>query len=199
MLQLDLPEFAHLPLLLNSKGQKLSKRFGDVSVQSYRDAGFMPEAVLNAVALLGWNPPHREDPTTLSESVGVFLRHEVLTLQDMLHQFNLDKISKSGAKFDIEKLHYFNSMHIRDKFAYVEGNTQEALRCAALWRKMLLEEMPESLHSSIKRLSDSRTIKVMDMMKVRMRFIRDIRNHAYFFTSPDYETELGQKFIRKLK
>lgn len=80
MLQLDLPEFAHLPLLLNSKGQKLSKRFGDVSVQSYRDAGFMPEAVLNAVALLGWNPPHREDPTTLSESVGVFLRHEVLTL-----------------------------------------------------------------------------------------------------------------------
>ena len=85
MLQLDLPEFAHLPLLLNQKGQKLSKRFGDVSVQSYRDAGFMPEALLNAVALLGWNPPHREDPTALSESVGAFMRHEVLTLQDMLH------------------------------------------------------------------------------------------------------------------
>ena len=73
-------------------------------MQSYRDAGFMPEALLNAVALLGWNPPHREDPTTLSESVGVFMRHEVLTLTDMLHQFNLDKISKSGAKFDVEKL-----------------------------------------------------------------------------------------------
>ena len=64
----------------------------------------MPEAVLNAVALLGWNPPHREDPTTLSEAVGVFMRHEVLTLKDMIYQFNLDKISKSGAKFDIEKL-----------------------------------------------------------------------------------------------
>ena len=122
MLHLDLPEFAHLPLLLNSKGQKLSKRFGDVSVQSYKDAGFMPEALLNAVALLGWNPPHREDPTTLSETTGVFMRHEVLTLDDMLHQFNIDKISKSGAKFDIEKLQYFNSMHIREKFAYIEGN-----------------------------------------------------------------------------
>ena len=42
-------------------------------------------------------------------------------------------------------------------------------------------------------------IKIMDMMKVRMRFIKDIRNHAYFFTVPDYDTELGQKFIRKLK
>ena len=62
-----------------------------------------------------------------------------------------------------------------------------------------MEEMPSNLHSSIKRLSDSRMVKIMDMMKVRMRFIKDIRNHAYFFTTPDYDTELGQKFIRKLK
>ena len=84
MLNLDIPEFAHLPLLLNSKGQKLSKRFGDVSVQSYKDANFLPEAVLNGIALLGWNPPHREDPTVLSETSGVFMRSEVLTMEDML-------------------------------------------------------------------------------------------------------------------
>ena len=63
---MDAPTFAHLPLLLNNKGQKLSKRFGDVSVQSYKDKGFLPQAVLNSVALLGWNPPHREDANVLA-------------------------------------------------------------------------------------------------------------------------------------
>lgn len=97
MLQFDAPEFAHLPLLLNNKGQKLSKRFGDVSVASYAEKGFLPEAVLNGVALLGWNPPHREDFNVLAQPTGVFMRNEVLGLQDMVNQFNIDKISKSGA------------------------------------------------------------------------------------------------------
>ena len=109
MLQIDPPEFAHLPLLLNNRGQKLSKRFGDVSVESYRDRGFLPEALLNGIALLGWNPPHRDDPSLLAESTGVFFRHEVLSLTDMIQQFNLDKVGKSGAKFAIEKLEYLNA------------------------------------------------------------------------------------------
>lgn len=119
MLQIDPPEFAHLPLLLNNKGQKLSKRFGDVSVSAYKEKGFLPEAVLNGIALLGWNPPHREDSSVLSETTGVFMRHEVLSLKDMVQQFNLDKVSKSGAKFAIEKLEFLNSMHIRNRFDYV--------------------------------------------------------------------------------
>mmetsp|Transcript_34035 Transcript_34035/g.41992 ORF Transcript_34035/g.41992 Transcript_34035/m.41992 type:complete len:151 (-) Transcript_34035:654-1106(-) len=126
MLEIDPPEFAHLPLLLNSKGQKLSKRFGDVSVESYRERGFLPEAIVNGIALLGWNPPHREDPNMLAETSSVFMRHEVLSLQDMIEQFNLDKVSKSGAKFDLAKLEFLNSMHIRDKFDYIEGNEAEA-------------------------------------------------------------------------
>lgn len=82
----------------------MSKRFGDVSVGSYKEKGFLPEALINSIALLGWNPPHREDPTVLAESTGVFLKHEVMKIPDMVRQFNLDKISKSGAKFDIEKM-----------------------------------------------------------------------------------------------
>ena len=77
-------------------------------MQSYKDANFLPEAVLNGIALLGWNPPHREDPNVLSETTGVFMRHEVLTMEDMLDTFNINKISKSGAKFSIEKLEFFN-------------------------------------------------------------------------------------------
>lgn len=79
----------------------MSKRFGDVSVQSYADKGYLPEAVLNGIALLGWNPPHREDPTILAESATVFMKHEVLEVEEMVRSFNLDKIGKSGAKFDI--------------------------------------------------------------------------------------------------
>jgi glutamyl/glutaminyl-tRNA synthetase len=73
MLEIDPPQFAHLPLILNSKGQKLSKRFGDVAVKAYKEKGFIPEAILNGIALLGWNPPHREDASLIfNESTGVF-------------------------------------------------------------------------------------------------------------------------------
>ena len=113
-----------------------------MSVESYKDKGFLPEAVLNGIALLGWNPPHREDPNALAETSGVFMRHEVLSLRDMVEQFNLDKVGRSGAKFAVEKLEYLNSMHIRDKFDYVEGNEGEAKECVDLWRSMLIEEMP---------------------------------------------------------
>jgi len=55
---------------------------------------------MNSIALLGWNPPHREDPNVLYENTGVFLKHEVMRVADMVKDFNIDKISKSGAKFD---------------------------------------------------------------------------------------------------
>ena len=77
------------------------------------------------------------------------MRHEVLSLEDMIQQFNLDKVTKSGAKFAIEKLEFLNSMHIRDKFDYTEGNEEEARQCVAKWREMLSQEMPESLQSTI--------------------------------------------------
>ncbi len=64
---------------------------------------------------------------------------------------------------------------------------------------MLAEEMPERLHQAIDKMPDHLMLKVLDMMKVRMRYIKDIKNHAYLFTEPDYETNLGRKFITKLK
>jgi glutamyl/glutaminyl-tRNA synthetase len=84
------PEFAHLPLLLNEKGQKLSKRFGDVSVQSYKDQGYLPEAMVNGLALLGWNPPQKTSSTEDQDSArkkassnSVFSKHEVLSMDDL--------------------------------------------------------------------------------------------------------------------
>ena len=87
MFELDPPTFAHLPLLLNAKGQKLSKRQGDVSVDDYRSKGYIPQSLINGLALLGWNPPHREDPNALSGDLNSFLKHEVLTLKEMEAMF----------------------------------------------------------------------------------------------------------------
>ena len=64
---------------------------------------------------------------------------------------------------------------------------------------MLLIEMPEALHSAIRQTQDHMMLKIMDMMKIRMRYQRDIKNHAYLFALPDYQTDLGRKFITKLK
>lgn len=158
---------------------------------SYKDAGYLPEALLNGIALLGWNPPHREDPTVLAESTGVFLKHEVLKMEDMISQFNIDKISKSGAKFDIEKLQFFNSMHIRSRYQYSEGNIEEMKHAVDSWRAMLIDLMPSPLHKPINQMTDRLMLKVMDMMKVRLRYLHDIKNHTYLFAEADYETDLG--------
>ncbi len=93
------PVFAHLPLLLNEDRSKLSKRQGDVAVEDYREKGFLPEALVNFVALLGWTPADEE---------------EILTMEEMIRRFSLDRINKSGAVFDIEKLEWMNGMYIRE-------------------------------------------------------------------------------------
>ncbi len=94
----ELPVFVHLPLLLNSDRSKLSKRQGDVSVESYLQNGYLPEAILNFIALLGW---HSADD------------REIYTLKELEDVFSLDRINKAGAVFDIEKLNWMGGQYIR--------------------------------------------------------------------------------------
>jgi len=93
-----LPQFAHLPLLLNTDKSKLSKRQGDVAVEDYLKKGYLKEAIINFVVLLGWNPKTEQ---------------EIFSLTELVEQFSLDKINKSGAVFNIEKLNWFNQYYIR--------------------------------------------------------------------------------------
>ncbi len=95
----ELPVFAHLPLLLNQDGAKLSKRQGDVAVEDYRRKGYLPAALINFLALLGWNPGSDQELYTKAELVEVF---------------NLYRVSKSGAVFNPEKLDWMNSVYIRN-------------------------------------------------------------------------------------
>ena len=92
-----LPKFIHLPLLLNLDKSKLSKRQGDVAVEDYLKKGYLPETIINFVALLGWHPKNEQ---------------ELFSLQSLEKVFSLKRIQKSGAVFDTEKLNWMNSQYL---------------------------------------------------------------------------------------
>jgi glutamyl-tRNA synthetase len=94
----EVPVYAHLPLILGPGGGKLSKRHGAISVEEYRDAGYLPAALLNYLALLGWGP---EDG------------REVLDIDDLVAEFDLGRVNPSAATFDAKKLEWMNGEHIR--------------------------------------------------------------------------------------
>lgn len=94
------PEFAHLPLLLNPDKSKLSKRQGDVAVEDYIKQGYLKEAIINFVALLGWNP-------------GEGSTQEIFSLEELIDKFDLVHVHKAGAVFDVKKLDWINSEYIK--------------------------------------------------------------------------------------
>ncbi|MBE3520147.1 MAG: glutamate--tRNA ligase [Firmicutes bacterium] len=93
------PEFAHVPMILAPDRSKLSKRHGAQSVEEFRDAGYLPEAIVNYIALLGWTPP---DPS-----------REILSLEEMVRQFDLNKVSATPAVYDVTKLTWMNGYYMR--------------------------------------------------------------------------------------
>jgi len=94
----SVPEFAHTPLILNEKGQKLSKRDGVTSISDFKEMGFTPEALVNYMTLLGWSPP---DST-----------QEIFTLEEAAKQFSFERVNKAGAKFDWTKLDWLNGQYL---------------------------------------------------------------------------------------
>ncbi|MGH9075452.1 MAG: glutamate--tRNA ligase, partial [Acidimicrobiales bacterium] len=92
------PVFAHLPLLVNERRQKLSKRRDPVALESYREQGYLPDAVVNYLALLGWGPEGDQ---------------EILSRDELVAQFRLEDVNHSPAFFDVAKLTHFNGVHIR--------------------------------------------------------------------------------------
>ena len=94
----DAPKFAHVPLLLNQGGGKLSKRQGDVAASAFIDKGYLPEVMINFLVLLGWNPGSTE---------------EIFSLEDLVKEFSLERIQKGGAVFDTEKLDWLQGQWMR--------------------------------------------------------------------------------------
>ena len=92
------PENAHIPLLLGSDRSKLSKRHGTESLREYREAGYLPEAMFNFLALLGWHPADNQ---------------EIFSEEELISAFSLERVQKGGAIFDLEKLNWINKEHIK--------------------------------------------------------------------------------------
>jgi len=94
----ELPQYAHVPLLNGPDGKKLSKRHGAITVEEFRGAGFIPEALVNYLALLGWS---YDDHT------------ELMTREELIERFSLERVGKSAATFDYEKLTHMNGIYLR--------------------------------------------------------------------------------------
>ena len=93
------PEFVHLPTVLNKEKKKLSKRQGDVSVEDFKEKGYLPEALVNYLALVGWSPDSNE---------------EFFTMDELIEQFSLERVSRTGGVFDKDKLDWVNEHYLRE-------------------------------------------------------------------------------------
>ncbi len=99
-LNFNSPTYAHLPLMLNLDKSKLSKRQGDVALKDYHSKGYLPEALVNFMALLGWNPGTEK---------------EIFSLSDLIKEFYIENVQKAGAVFNIQRLDYLNGYYVREK------------------------------------------------------------------------------------
>jgi glutamyl-tRNA synthetase len=164
------PIFAHLPLLLNPDKSKLSKRQGDVAVEDYREKGYLKEALINFVALLGWN--YGDDK-------------EFYEMDELIEKFSLERVHKAGAVFNLEKLNWLNYEHLRKK------PDAEVL-------EMLKVEISKSEFSS-NNYSDDYLLKVIDAMKERVSFVKEyLIKSPYLFQAPgNYEEQNLKKRWRE--
>ena len=162
----ELPKFAHLPLLLNPDKSKLSKRQGDVAVEDYKDKGYLKEALVNFVALLGWN--YGDDK-------------EFYLLDEMIEKFSLERVNKAGAVFNVEKLNWLNGLHIREK------SNEELL-------PLFKEELAKSEYAT-NDYDDDFLLSIISAMKERVTFVKDfIYNCKYFYEAPTtYDEKIVKK------
>ncbi len=131
------PIYAHLPFILERDRSKMSGRHGAVSVRDYRERGYLPEALINYLALLGWHP---EDD------------QEVFTLEDLVTAFQLTRVQKGGAIFDLEKLNWLNREHLKRK-TDAELITLIAPRWPEASAELIQRALPE-LRSRLTTLAD---------------------------------------------
>jgi glutamyl-tRNA synthetase len=159
------PQWVHLPLILGADGKKLSKRMGDVAVLDYRDRGYLPEAMVNFLAFLGWS---LDDKTSL------------ITLEELAASFSLERVVPNPAVFDIERLNYLNGHYIREM-------PEER------WLETIAEWCDRSLPAHIRRPVDREIVAaVAPLLRERVALLSEIPPMLEFlfgFEAPEYTSE----------
>jgi len=153
------PQFGHIPMILGSDGKRLSKRHGATSVESYRQDGYLAEAMLNYLSLLGWS---YDDKTTF------FSRDE------LVKKFSLSKVSKNPAIFDLAKLDWMNGSYIRQK---------SEVELAELITPFIKSRIGTDLNNDQK----SMLLKVVPLIKERIKKLSEVISIADFYFTRNYE------------
>lgn len=172
------PKFIHLPLILNKGGGKLSKRQGDVFVEDYRQKGYLPEAIINFCALLGWHPKTEQ---------------EIFTLTELVQEFSVDGMGISPAVFDLDKLNYYNGYYIREK-------TDEEL--AILCRPYLEENgiNTEKIDlNKVMKVSRDRLKTLADISSLAHYFFQEPRYEEALLAWKDVSFEKAKDNIKELE
>ncbi len=149
------PTYAHLPVIVNEKRQKLSKRRDKVSLEMYRDEGYLPEAMRNYLALLGWAPKGDR---------------EIVTVETLIDEFDFADVQKSSAFFDIAKLNHFNGEYIRalDVAEFIR-------RCKPFLDAEGFPCFDESVFTEMAPLAQTRVDRLVDVAPmVRFLFVHDV-------------------------
>ncbi len=157
----EAPIFSHLPLLLGTDKKKLSKRTGDVSVEIYLEKGYLQEALINYISLLGWNPKTTE---------------EFFTLPELIERFDLSAVHKSWAVFDVERLNFFNAKYLKE----MEIDTLLSKF------KLYLSRYDTELLGFIDHQDEAYIKKILSEIKTRMLYFSEFKNlTTFFFDEPN--------------
>jgi len=171
------PSFTHLPMILGQDGSKLSKRHGSISIESYRDEGFLSEAVLNYLALLGWS---------YGEKTNIFSK------DDLIKKFNLNSINKKPAKFDYSKLLWLSGCYIRNS----DNKILKKLIKERILKKINFKS-DDTLIKSKENL-DEKLDKIIPLVKERPKTLQECDSLiSPFFFKIKYSTEIINYFKNK--
>ncbi|MFA4954681.1 MAG: glutamate--tRNA ligase [Patescibacteria group bacterium] len=163
------PQYAHLPLLLNPDRSKLSKRQGDVAVEDYLNKGYLPAALINFIALLGWNPSGER---------------EIYTPEELAGEFELEKVNKGGAVFNLEKLDWLNEHYLKslsqDEYlaltlSFIQSRSDDQNFCR---RAVLLVRDRVHLPSQVAELTDFLFVDTQDYSSVSLTWKNQDKEQA---------------------
>jgi glutamyl-tRNA synthetase len=166
----DPPQFAHLPMILGKDKNKLSKRHGAVSLLEYKAKGYLPEAMFNYLVLLGWHP--KDD-------------QEVFSRDELIREFSLDRVQKSPAIFDQEKLDWINGWYLR------QLSPSDLLEKLLDYGEERNKDIVKLLNCYIVNDDKTRACKIVKLVQGRMRTLSDFAELSKFIVQlPDYDSEL---------
>lgn len=172
-LDCPLPVFAHVPLVLGKKGEKLSKRHGATSAEEYRKQGYLPEAMINYLVRLGWS---YDDQT------------EIFTIDELIEKFTLDRVSKGGGIFDQQKLLWLNGEYIEKMD--IDARTKAVLPFLREAR-LIGEDVPPEKYEWIK--------EIVTAVGDRLKTLAQIVDYAgaFFVDELEYDEKAVQKRLKK--